>query len=417
VEFDARESPPPSEELQAAVAHYFSDPVARVGADTLLAQLSSQAPVLRVGEIWFVSRYAEICGLVAGGGVRSSPTARGQVIPMSSSPTMATLLALMFPMMDGDDHRRLRGLSAASFGPRRIEALRRELAECVSTLWRDAVEKGKFDVVADIAETLPAAVAAIQMGTPREERDAAQRWASVAKRYHMNYDLVASEIATAEEELGEFAEYVDSLCALRRRSPGDDLLSELTAAADAGRMTKDELVAYVLNMYMNGVDTLTSALTMAIWELVNSPDDLARCGADVSFAQAAFVEAVRLHSPVRFGARFLSENQEMGGCQLHRDDPVVLFYAAANRDPARYPDPATFLPMRTERRHLGFGHGSHHCIGQQLSLLTGALVLQELGNLGCRLEPDVTSATLPWGDELAFCTLTSLPVVVVSADS
>ncbi|HLK44412.1 MAG TPA: cytochrome P450, partial [Acidimicrobiales bacterium] len=90
-------------------------------------------------------------------------------------------------------------------------------------------------------------------------------------------------------------------------------------------------------------------------------------------------------------------------------EPVVLFYAAANRDPSSYPDPSSFNPRRSDRRHLGFGHGPHHCLGKQLSVLAGATVLAELAALDCTL---VRTGQPAWGDELPFCTLTSLPVAV-----
>jgi cytochrome P450 len=406
--------PQSRDELLATAGRFFSEPEARVDADAFLARLPLDAPVLAFNGSWLVSGYHEVCRLNAGGGVRSAPFSGGQVVPMSSVPTMATLLALMFPMMDGQDHRHLRGLAAASFSPKRIASLRTTLANCIDDTLNDVVDSGSFDVVEDLTEVLPTAITAIQMGIPTEEHELVRRWASLAKCYHLNFTLTPAEIDAAEVALSELRAYVEALCADRRRRPGADLLSDLVAAADGGDLTSEELIAYVLMMFMNGLDTLTSGLTMAVWELLQHPEEQQRVARDPRYAEAAFDESIRLHSPVRFGARFLNDDVVVGGQLLRRDEVAILFYSAANRDASRFVDPARFDPSRSGGRHLGFGHGAHHCLGHQLALMTGSIVLQRLGTLGSRVTATTTASKLEWGEELPFNTLRALPVRVAS---
>jgi cytochrome P450 len=202
------------------------------------------------------------------------------------------------------------------------------------------------------------------------------------------------------------------LCEQRRHHPGDDLLTDLVRALDAGHLTREELYAYVLMMFMNGLDTLTSGLTMAVWEFLQHDDVIDWVARDITNAEATFDEAMRLHTPVRFGARFLNEDLALGGYSLHRNEAAVLFYASSNRDPSRFIDPEHFDARRPRSRHLAFGHGAHHCLGQQLSVMTGAALLQSLASLRPRLSVSVSDSALSWGTDLLYRTLTSLPVRV-----
>lgn len=409
------ESPPaiaPSaqSDIAAEARRFFADPSVRANPAPLYERLLGEAPVLALGPMWLVSGFDEITWLSAHPDVRSFPAVRGRVLPMTLIPTLATWSALMFPMRDGADHRRLKSLATIAFSPQRIARIHGLIEDCVDNLLARAKARGEMEVVADLALPLPIAVSSAMLDVPAGDRDQVHAWAMLVLRQIMRYDQSAEEVAQVEAQLRDFAAFVSSLCDARRRHPGEDLISDLAAAAALGRISADEVIAFVLLLFVNGLETLTSGLTVATWELLQHPEERLAAASDRAHAEAMFDEALRLHSPVRFSARTLAADVTLGGHRLREGSVAALCYAAANRDPTRFPDPARFDPRRPRMRHLGFGHGAHYCLGARLSLVTGACVLERLAKLGDQLTTDVTPETMAWSPSLAFNTLESLPL-------
>jgi cytochrome P450 len=398
--------------VRAAAVKFFADPAARTDPAMLYGQLTRKAPVLDLGPVWLVSGFDEVTWLSARGGLRSFPSLRGRIFPMTLAPSLATLVALMLPVRDGADHRQLKGLVTPTFSLRRMPHLKRLIEDSVDTILDQATERGEMDVVNDLALPLPVAISTAMLGIPASDREQVYKWVTLVVRQFFRYGQSTVEVELVEAQLREFAGYVRSLCDIRRQQPGEDLISDLAAAADAGQLSTDELVAYVLLLFMNGLETLAAGLTMAIWELLQHPEERPLIDRDRNRAEAVFEEAIRLHSPVRFSARTLTEDVELDGHRLREGDVVVLFFSAANRDPRHFPDPDRFDPARARGHHIGFGHGAHHCLGASLSLVAGATVLERIARHGDALTTDITPSTAAWSLSLPYTTLESLPVRV-----
>ncbi|APR80742.1 putative cytochrome P450 hydroxylase [Minicystis rosea] len=399
-------------DLRAAAFRFFTDPAARADPIPLYRRLVREAPILELGPMWLVSGFDELVGLSARHELRSTPSVRGRALPMTPIPSLAGWLALTFPMRDGADHRRLKGLAATAFSPARVAELRGRIEESIDALLAQATERGAMDVVADLALPLPVAISSAMLDVPAGDREQVHAWAMLVRRQLLRYDQSADEIARIEAEMEQFAAFVHALCDERRRRPGNDLLSDLSVAADAGRLSRDELVAFVLLLFVNGLETLTSGLTMAVWELLQHPEERLAIAGNRAYAEAMFDEVLRLHCPVRFSARVLVGDVQLDGHRLREGDVVTLCFGAANRDPRRFVDPDRFDPRRPRSRHLGFGHGAHYCLGAQLSLTTGACVLERIAKHGDRLTTRVTPATAAWSRSLAFTTLDTLPIEI-----
>jgi cytochrome P450 len=284
------------------------------------------------------------------------------------------------------------------------------IEDTVDTILERAIARRGMDVVTDLALPLPLAISTAMLGVPAGDRSQVHEWAMLIRQQYLRYDQDTDEVASVEAQVRDFICYVRSLCEVRRRHPGEDLISDLAAAADAGQLSTDELVAFILLLFINGLETLTAGLTMAVWDLLQHPEERLAVAHDRAHAEAMFDESIRLHSPVRFSARGLIADVLLGGHQLREGDVVALCYAAANRDARRFPDPNRFNPMRARSSHLGFGYGAHYCLGAPLSLATGACVLDRFAKLGNRVATDVTPATMAWSPVLANTTLESLPV-------
>lgn len=398
------------DELIIAARRFFSDPSARVDPAPLYRGLLQHASVLDLGPIWLVSGFDEIAWLSRRRELRSFAAVGGQVLPLSQIPSLAKWFLDMLPMRDGEDHRRLKRLAESTFSPHGVANADGVIRRCVDSLLDRAVTNGNVDIVADLAQPLPLAISTAMLDIPVADRAQVQEWALLVQRQFLRYGQDIEEVARVEAELYNFTAFLQSICAARRKRPGDDLLSSLVRAADDGLLTHDELVAFILLLFVNGLETLTAAITMSIWELLQNPGERAAVASDRAYGEAFFNEAIRFHSPVRFTARTLRGEVAVGRHRLHEGDVVAFFYAAANRDPSRFEDPDRFNPLREPGRHIGFGQGPHHCIGESLAVAAGGYVLQRIAQLGDRLVTDVTRETMAWSPALALAKVESLPV-------
>jgi cytochrome P450 len=165
----------------------------------------------------------------------------------------------------------------------------------------------------------------------------------------------------------------------------------------------------VILLFINGLDTLTSGLAVAAWQLLTRPELGQLVRERPEFAEPAFEECLRLSTPIRFGGRITATEVELGGVTIPARSVLTLLFAAGNRDPRQFPEPDRFLPDRPQRRQLGYGHGAHRCLGAPLSTAVGGTVLSRLADLP-GLATELTAQTVPWSRSLGFGGLDALPL-------
>ena len=173
--------------------------------------------------------------------------------------------------------------------------------------------------------------------------------------------------------------YLADLVAQRRAEPKDDLLSVLIEATEDGdRLTEEELIANTLLIYAAGFETTTNLIGNMVLTLLRHPDQLAMLRADRSLVPSAVEEVLRFQPPVQVDGRFVMQDLEIAGHQLHKGDNVITLVATANRDRAVFDDPDTFDITRDSSQILSFGYGIHYCLGASLARLEGQVVLERL---------------------------------------
>lgn len=387
------------------VTTYMSDAGFRASPGDFLEQLPVRHPVLDVGPIWMVSGYDEITSLLGRNCLRTAPELATHRLPLSESDTLAERFALTMPMRDGDDHRRLRAITQPAFTRKRIAAMESAVERQVVRRLDAAIDRGSFEVVEDLAKPLPMDIAFDMVGVPEGERDDVAQWAIAAKESF----LAAS--GDADVELARLDEWT----ARSMRSPSPGTLLELLANARRdGLLSSDELLAYVLLLLINGLDTLTSAITVAALELFRPSAERSHDALTRPRAHAFFEEVLRYHTPVRFTARALVEDVYVGGESLPEGDVVLLFFAAANRDPRHFDRPSEFDPDRVPGRHLSFGHGAHKCIGKHLASLAGSIVVEHLSARRDWIDLAVDDDEITWSPSLIYRTLDALPLSIRS---
>jgi cytochrome P450 len=270
--------------------------------------------------------------------------------------------------MEGEEHARVRRLVAPAFTPAAAQKLRPFMAEVFSELI-DAVEpRGACDFVVDVCEPYPIPIICELLGAPRADWQRFSHWATEIFRIfnqHLAEDL--PRVRQAGEELDA---YVRALVAERRAAPRDDLLSALIAAEEAGdRLSTDELVMLASAVLMAGTDTTRNQLGCSLALLLSHRDQWDLLVSDpAAWAPRVVDETMRYLGAVQGTVRVAAEGIEYRGVVFPPGTLLFVALAAANRDPAAYPEPDRFdLRREPGVAHLTFGSGIHYCLGAHLA--------------------------------------------------
>lgn len=279
-------------------------------------------------------------------------------------------------------HGRLRRLVAAAFGRGHVERLRPwvfELADrLVDELVTEIKEQGSADLLAHVAGPLPVEVIAELLGVPQSDRFLLQPWSNaIVKMYE--FGLAPELRAAAERAAGEFVAYLRELIALRRVSPGDDLVSDLVAVTDTdgARLTEDELVATAVLLLMAGHEATVNVIGNGVlalmrhrsqWELLVNDADL----------PLAVEELIRYDSPLQLFERTATAEVEIAGHVVRPGEKIAALLGAAARDPLVFASPDELDITRSPNPHLGFGAGIHYCLGAPLARIEVEAALSAL---------------------------------------
>jgi cytochrome P450 len=259
--------------------------------------------------------------------------------------------------IDAPEHTRYRKLLTGRFTVRRMRVLTERL-EQITAEHLDAMESHgpSVDLVQAYAHPVPAMMICELLGVPYADRETFTRHA----RALTDPDNTPEEMYAA---WGALEEYVRGLVSAKRANPTDDVLSELTAT-DLDDTEIAGLGSFLLGA---GLDTTANMIALGAFALLSHPDQLAALRADPDGIDQAVEELLRYLTITHTGARAALEDVELDGHLIKAGETVTISAQAANRDPAKFADPDTLDLRRQATGHLGFGHGVHQCLGQQLA--------------------------------------------------
>ncbi|MBU1801893.1 MAG: cytochrome P450 [Actinobacteria bacterium] len=306
------------------------------------------------------------------------------------------------------DHKRLRYLVASAFTPRHTEQLRRKVVAQIDDLLDGLSGRTTADMISELALPLPVGVIGDLLGVPLKDRTMA---APLVR------DLVAplepaadaAAVRRAAEAEDELAEYFSRLLTVKRDRPEDDLLSRLATARGDDVLDDDECVGSAILLFAAGFETTTNLIGNGLAALLDAPDQLAMLRERPQLAAAAVEELLRYDTPVQTDGRTVLESTRVAGVDLEPGQVVLTLLGAANRDPARYPDPDRLDLTRAGPSGLSFGSGIHFCLGASLARMEGAELFPRL----IARFPDIRPAGEPvWRPGLSFRGLASLPVAL-----
>jgi cytochrome P450 len=215
----------------------------------------------------------------------------------------------------------------------------------------------------------------------------------------------------AQAELGQ---YFTELLAQRRRQPEDDLMTGLAEARERDdALTDEEIVSTAILLFAAGFETTTNLIGNGLWALLHHPGEMDRLRRDPDLAPGAVEELLRWDSPVQVNFRTALEDTELDGEPIPAGQQMLVLQGAANRDPARFPDPERLDLGRPDNVPLSFGWGAHHCIGAALARMEGEEVFRALVTRFGRIE--AVGPAPAWRSGMTLHGLESLEVEVSPA--
>jgi cytochrome P450 len=273
---------------------------------------------------------------------------------------------------------------------------------------------GEMEFIRDFAYPLPALVIMELLRMPRERLDDFKRWSDELVLFVGGALVTEEKYARAERATNEMIAFFRGITAERRRDLGDDMVSALITAEDAGDvLNEEELIASCILLLFAGHETTKNLLANGLLQLIRNPAQAERLRADPTLAEAAVEEMLRIDGPSGGMVRVAREEVEMHGITIARGQRIYAMQHAANHDPAVFPDPDRFDIARANNRHITFGHGIHFCLGAPLARLEGKVafprLLQRLTDIELAAEPQ-------WLDSVIFRGMLALPLRFRPAD-
>ena len=323
---------------------------------------------------WAVTRHADILAVSRDNHTFSS-WERGVML---ADPDAALLAGsrLMMLYQDPPAHTAYRRLVSRSFTPRAVEGWRGRIERLAADIVDEVAPRGHCDLVADVAGEMPSLVVAELMGIPAPD---------ARRLYHLTEIMHSADpTLTDEDRMGAVVEmhaYAAATATEKRHHPGDDLATALVRAeVDGQRLTDEQFNWFFLLLVNAGGDTTRNLVAGSIEALLEHPDEMRRLQNDSKgLMPTAVEELMRWVSPVVHMRRTATVDARIGEQRVRAGDKVVMFYGAANRDEAVWPDADRLDLSRSPNHHLAFGGGGPHmCLGAHFARMETAALLGQI---------------------------------------
>jgi cytochrome P450 len=313
---------------------------------------------------------------------------------------------------DPPDHTRLRRLTVKAFTPSRIDALRPQISGTTAVLLDKCARQGGMEAIGDLASALPVQVLSDLMGLPPGDQPLLRRWADQLLGFQGINKPNLELLLAAQTAIVEIRHYLTQALEDRRKNPGDDLLTAFAMSeSEPGGLSTLEVINTCQTLLVAGHETTRSLVGNGLGLLLSDRARWERLVREPTLVRTAIEEIVRYESPVARQPRLLKHTTRLGEAELQEGDVLFQMLNGANRDPAYFDNPDEFQVDREPNKHVGFGFGTHFCIGAPLARVEGEIALTAL----IQRFPSLSLAdpALHWDDSKANSRmLTSLPVAL-----
>jgi cytochrome P450 len=400
--------------MHKVVSPDLASPAFKANPHPFYARLREEEPVWRTTlpdkrTAWLVTRYEDVAAVLKDDNFAKAPRgaqeqrAEGPWVPGFLKPLEQNMLDL-----DDPDHKRLRTLVSKAFTPRLIERLRGRIEAICQELLGAMERKGRAELVRDYALPLPATVIAELLGVPAGDHRKFHRWSNRIVSVSSGRDVWQALPAALA-----FVRYLRKMAERRRVSPGEDLMSSLVQAEEAGdKLSQDELLAMSFLLLVAGHETTVNLIASGTLALVQHPDQLEKLKSDPLLIKPAVEELLRYTSPVEISTeRYARQDLEVSGTEVPRGELVLGVLGSANRDERYFDEPDALDLARDPNKHLAFGRGGvHHCLGAPLARMEGQIAITALLQRFPDVRLDAESGSLRWRRGLFLRGLQRLPL-------
>jgi cytochrome P450 len=368
-------------------------------------------------ELWVVTRHDDVTWLTRHHELFSSAVFRNDPRPAYPAIDESDLglyeyvrnyQADQFIQHDRPVHLDMRKIVHGYFTPKAMESWRPFVVSAVKELLDAAEEKGSMDVMRDLATPLPVLVIAQMMGVPAQDRpyvrQLAEKLLYIGRGEHDRMPILT-------DGMKGMVEYVSPLVDERIVKPGDDFISVLASGEKKGVFSRHQVLVNTSLLLLAGHETTINLLCNGTLAFLQHPDQWELYKQDpVGRAKWATEECLRYDAPVKSIQRLSSEDLEMRGKVMRKDDRIRWFISSANRDPNVFAEPDRFDITRQPNPHVAFGNGVHHCLGATLARVEGQEVFKALAERFPGMQ--LATEELEYQPSITFRSLKSLPITL-----
>lgn len=392
------------------------DQISRLGNELLgrIDALREYDPILwsETNQVWLITGHAEVMEAYADG-VRFSNhrlpgAAVAQVPPQDLHrlfPHIMNATSNWLLNKDGADHLRMRKLLVRAFGKPIVEGLRPHVRRIIHEELDAATAKGDVEFVSQIARRIPARTILRQLGLSDELVPRLHHWSQTLNRIG-NVNVPMDSLMEVESTLRELREVFRPEFVKRKLNPSDDFMSALVTASEGGdKLSDDEMCATCDIVLIAGHDTTTNSMSLGAAALARHPEACDYIRQHPEHAGQIVLELSRLIAMSTAMGRRAAMDFTWHGRDFKKDQIVILFQGAANRDPKVFPEPDTLDFSRSQDQNMMFAPGPHHCIGQLLAKMQLAEFFPELVR---RFDLELLDQRLSFGPIMGFRGLDTL---------
>lgn len=345
---------------------------------------------------WVVSRYDDVVAVFKDAETYSSELGGTQIYDGKG-------MGYQLNQTDDPKHRRLRALVNKGFTPRMIGRLEDELRRRTRRILDDITPGQTFNFVPPVARELPLQAICSVLGVPQEDR------AEIVEIVDLAIGAGDGTVMSPQY-LKRLSAYADEVVERKRSHPADDILSVIVhAQLDDGspQLNNQELRGFFNLLFPAGAETTRGSIAGGLLALIENPHQLERLRNDPHLMKTAVEEMVRWTSPSVYKRRTTTRDTELGGKLIREGQKVTVWEMSANRDEAAFENPFRFDVGRDPNPHVGFGLGTHFCLGANLARLEIRVMFEEILD---RFERFELMGPLAWTNNNRLLSLTELPV-------
>ncbi len=354
-------------DLDPFAEDFLADPYARHPL------LRDAGPVLRLARynIWGLARHTEVSAALQDWKTFCSGRGGGLTDFAKEPPWRPPSLILE---ADPPLHTRTRGVLVKVLARSALERLREQMQDQAEALLDEVLPEGRFDAVSKLAQAFPLRVFPDAVGIVRDGRENLLPYGDMAFNA---FGPRNSLFERSMQKASEVTAWITRQCRREALTP-EGLGAQIYAEADLGKIDEQEASMLVRSLLTAGLDTTIHGIGHALHCFANWPEQWTLLRSEPALLRGAFEEVIRYSSPVQTFFRTTTRAVEVAGTTLPEGEKVLLFLAAANRDPRRWTDPERFDIRRKAVGHVGFGYGIHQCVGQMIARLEAEVLLSAL---------------------------------------